>query len=79
MDDAARQACNWGVNDQSSASAADTALTGNSNFSILKAVPVPAGGSILVYTSAYYEYVAGSSSNTTTGDIQMNVKVEQLN
>jgi hypothetical protein len=75
MDDAGRQACTWGVNDQSSS---DTALTGNSNFSILKAVPIPAGGSILVYTAAYYEYVAGGSS-TTTGAIQMNVKVEQLN
>ena len=78
MDDNARKACAYGVNDQSSG-ASDTALTGNLKFSILKAVPIPAGGSILIYVSTYYTNPPSLASEVTTGDINLNVKVEQFN
>jgi len=74
MDDAARKACAFGVNDQSSA---DIALTTDADFSILKAVAIPAGGSVLVYVASYY--VDGSAGNVTTGNLNINTLIETLN
>jgi hypothetical protein len=73
MNDAQRQACRDGVNDQSSS---DVALTGDANFSILKAVAIPAGGSILVYLASYYQ--EPTVDEITTGDLNINTKIETL-
>lgn len=80
IDDVSRKACRDGVNDQSSP-AADLALTGNANFSILKAVAIPAGGSVLVWAGSYYEIGEADFEGVTyvtTGDININTKVELL-
>ena len=74
MDDTQRKACAYGANDQSDA---DVDPTGDDDFSILKAVPIPAGGSILVYVASYYATPTGTY--VTTGDLNLNVKIEQLN
>lgn len=74
MDDASRKACKGGVNDQSTG---DTALTGNSNFSILKTVAIPAGGSILVYVASYYTY--SLTDEDSFGPVNLNVKTDALN
>ena len=74
MDDAGRKACAFGVNDQSGS---DVALTTDADFSILKAVTIPAGGSVLVYIASYY--VDGSAGNVTTGDLNLNALIETLN
>ena len=76
MDDAARKACKWGANDQSSGTDV-TNFTGDSAFSILKTVAIPAGGSILVYVASYY--ANPTSGEPTTGDLNLNVKVDTLN
>lgn len=77
MDDAGRKNCKWGLNDQSYATD-EQALTGDSDFSILKAVPIPAGASILVYVSTYVQYSATNPANTT-GPIKFAVKTDTLN
>ena len=79
MDDAGRKACRDGANDQSAT--VDLPLTGSVDFSILKAVAIPAGGSILIYIASYYE--AGSvdfdgNLRATTGDLNINTKIESL-
>ncbi|HSO32119.1 MAG TPA: hypothetical protein VLT33_06380 [Labilithrix sp.] len=75
MDDASRKACRDGVNDQS----ADTTLTGDSNFSLIKAVAIPAGGSVLVYLGAYVEVGALDFDGLPgVGDLNINTKVETL-
>ncbi|HSO40315.1 MAG TPA: hypothetical protein VLT33_47645 [Labilithrix sp.] len=74
MDDASRKLCRDGVNDQSTASDP----TGDPDFSILKAVAIPAGGSILVYVASYYENKVGQT-HVVVGDININTKVETLN
>jgi hypothetical protein len=74
MDDAGRKACTFGVNDQS----ADTTLTGNTDFSLISGVTIPAGGSVLVYVSTFYENVA-AAGEITTGNLNLNAKVETLN
>ena len=74
MDDNSRKACTSGVADQSYS---DTALTGNSNFSIIKNVVIPAGGSILVYVATWDAYDA--ADNTTFGPVKLNVKTDALN
>lgn len=72
LDDNARKLCRDGVNDQSS----DVALTGHADFSILKGVAIPAGGSVLAYISTFYAYEGGAE--ITTGNINLNTKVETL-
>ena len=81
MDDPSRKACRDGVNDDSFG---DVALTGNTIFSILKAVAIPAGGSVLVWVGAYYElgemdFAVPPAPRPTTGDLQMNALIETLN
>lgn len=73
MDDAAKKACAYGANDQSSS---DVALTGNSDFSILKAIPIPAGASMLIYVASYYKNP--TSGEITTGNLKINAKVDTL-
>lgn len=75
MDDAAKKACAYGANDQSAT--ADQALTGAADFSILKAVPIPAGGSILIFVATYYQNP--TTDEVTTGDLNINAKIESLN
>ena len=75
MTDAARTPCRDGVNDSSFG---DEALTGNSNYSILKGVAIPAGGSVIVYLTSYYAAGAGGGG-TAVGDLNINTKVESLN
>ena len=80
VDEPARLACRDGANDQSSS--ADLPLTGNLDFSILKGIAIPAGGSILIYIASYYE--VGSTDfdgnpRVVTGDLNINTKVETLN
>lgn len=76
VDEVGRKACRDGVNDQSSG--ADVAITGNADFSILKAVAIPAGGSVLIYVSTFYQYVVGGA-DVTTGELNIGTKVETLN
>lgn len=73
MDETGMEACAFGPDDQCSATA-DTALCGDSNFSILHNVTIPAGASILINVSTYYEN--GSGTQTTTGTIKLNVKLD---
>ncbi|MDB4941678.1 MAG: hypothetical protein JWP97_1212 [Labilithrix sp.] len=73
--DAARKACLKGVNDFGT-----TALTGDGNFGSLtttNVVPIPAGGSVMVYSGNYYEYAAGDS-DAAVGLIKLNVKTETI-
>ena len=63
-----------GVNDQSYF---DTALTGTADFSILKGIPIPAGGSVLVYVSTYLGISVGTPAKTT-GTVNINTRVDTL-
>jgi hypothetical protein len=75
MDDAGRKACRDGANDQSAA--ADP--TGATNFSILKAVAIPAGGSVLVWVGAYEENGdLDLDGLPSVGDFSINTKIETL-
>lgn len=76
MDDASRKACRDGVNDQSG----DTTLTGDSNFSLVTGVAIPANSSVLVYIGSYTEVgQLDFDGLPSTGDLNFNTKVEQLN
>ncbi len=74
VDDASKKACSIGVNDESLTS--DIPLTGDTHFSILKAVPIPANGSIVVYAGSYYKNLF--VGKVTTGDLNINTKIETL-
>lgn len=73
--EAERKACVKGVGDYGT-----TALTGDSDFASLdgtKAVTIPAGGSVTVYSASYYAYDAATPSEST-GPLKINVKVESF-
>jgi hypothetical protein len=72
MDDTARRACAWGVDDDSESSDP----TGSTGFSILKAVPIAAHSSILVYVASYYDLT--NTGTVQTGPLKVNVKTDAL-
>jgi hypothetical protein len=64
---AQRKVCIGRIGDQSSASA-DSALTGNTNFAIVKDITIPANGTITVYSAAW--------KTTDSGPITLNIKAQ---
>lgn len=74
--DAARATCVKGVNDYGT-----TALVGDPDFASLdgaSAVSIPPGGSVTVYSAAYYTFNA-TDPGATTGKMKLSVQVVSLN
>lgn len=64
-----RKNCKWGVDDQSSSGDP----TGDTDFSLIEGVSIPANSSVLVYVSSYYKY-SSTTPAESTGTIKLNVK-----